>query len=304
MRIAVTGGTGFLGQTLLRHLVSENYEVNAWYRSQESLDRCGPLPDTIRWIPGSLGDTAAVDALLEDADMLVHAALYRPGAGFRGAEGDIEDFVQQNVLGSIQLFEAARRKQIDRTVFVSTCAVHEVILDDRPLDETHPLWPLSHYGAHKAALEKFVHSYGKGMGMNICSLRPTGIYGPRTPIQESKWYSLVQSVVNGDAVTVTRGGKEVHVYDVAAGISTLLSCPEDAMRGESFNCYDRYISDYDVATYVKQASASPATISGDQKTPKHQIETGKLQDCGMHFGGTKLLEAYLDTLIESVQQDC
>ena len=35
---------------------------------------------------------------------------------------------------------------------VSTCAVHEVILDDRPLDQAQPLWPTGHYGAHKAAL--------------------------------------------------------------------------------------------------------------------------------------------------------
>ncbi len=51
-----------------------------------------------------------------------------------------------------------------RFVFISTCAVHDVILADRPLDEAHPLWPKSHYGAHKAALEKFVHSYGLGQG--------------------------------------------------------------------------------------------------------------------------------------------
>jgi nucleoside-diphosphate-sugar epimerase len=49
--------------------------------------------------------------------------------------------------------------------------VHDVILQDRPLDEAHPLWPKSHYGAHKAAIEKFVHSFGLGEGYAICSLR-------------------------------------------------------------------------------------------------------------------------------------
>ena len=37
---------------------------------------------------------------------------------------------------------------MSRFVFISTCAVHDVILDDRPLDEAHPLWPAGHYGAH------------------------------------------------------------------------------------------------------------------------------------------------------------
>ena len=45
---------------------------------------------------------------------------------------------------------------VRRFVFIATCAVHDVILSDRPLDEAHPLWPKSHYGAHKAAIEKFV----------------------------------------------------------------------------------------------------------------------------------------------------
>ena len=48
--------------------------------------------------------------------------------------------------------------------------------------------------AHKAAIEKFVHSYGWGHGYAICALRPTGIYGTALPIEESKWYGLVQAV--------------------------------------------------------------------------------------------------------------
>ena len=71
------------------------------------------------------------------------------------------------------------------------CAVHETILDDRPLDEAHPLWPHSHYGAHKAAIEAFVHSYGRGHGYPICALRPTGIYGLARPARASKWFDLI-----------------------------------------------------------------------------------------------------------------
>src|SRR4029079_2079283 len=100
-------------------------------------------------------------------------------------------------------------------VFISSCAVHDVIVTDRPLDETHPLWPASHYGAHKAAIEKFVHSYGFGQGFPICALRPTGIYGRAHPLSQSRWYELVQKVLRGEAVDCRRGGKEVHASDVA-----------------------------------------------------------------------------------------
>jgi nucleoside-diphosphate-sugar epimerase len=86
------------------------------------------------------------------------------------------EFVQKNVVGTLMLIEAARRVGVSRFVFISTCAVHEKILDDRPLDEAHPLRATSHYGAHKAAIEKFVHSYGLGDGYPICALRPTGVF--------------------------------------------------------------------------------------------------------------------------------
>ena len=73
-------------------------------------------------------------------------------------------FFGVNLTGSLQLFQAAFDAGVPRFVFISTRAVHEVTLDDRPLDEAHPLWPDSHYRAHKAPPEAVVHSYGLGQG--------------------------------------------------------------------------------------------------------------------------------------------
>ena len=116
----------------------------------------------------------------------------------RGSHGDADVFFGVNLTGSLRLFQAAFEAGVPRFVFISTCAVHDVILDDRPLDETHPLWPTSHYGAHKAALEAFVHSYGLGQGWPICALRPTGIYGLAHPPQASRWFDLVGQVLRGE----------------------------------------------------------------------------------------------------------
>jgi hypothetical protein len=92
--------------------------------------------------------------------------------------------------------------------------VHEVILDDRALDEKHPLWPISAYGAHKSAREKFVHSYNLGEGWPICALRPTGIYGLAHPPSASRWFDLVGRVLRKEPMDSARGGKEVHAADV------------------------------------------------------------------------------------------
>jgi nucleoside-diphosphate-sugar epimerase len=111
-----------------------------------------------------------------------------------------EVFFGVNLTGSLQLFDASFAGGVSRFVFISTCAVHDVIIDDRPLDEAHPLRPASHYGAHKAALEAFVHSYGFGQGWPICALRPTGIYGLDRPPQQTRWFDLVGQVVRGERI--------------------------------------------------------------------------------------------------------
>ena len=209
------------------------------------------------------------------------------------------EFVERNVVGSLRLIEAAYTANVGRFVFISTCAVHDRILDDRPLDEKHPLWSASHYGAHKAAIEKFVHSYGIGHGYAICALRPTGVYGIARPMERTKWFDLVQAVIRGESVTCGRGGKEVHAADVARAAGMLLTA--DGIAGEAYNCYDRYVSEWDVATLAKELTKSSNKVLGDQTQPKHQIETGKLRSLGMEFGCDALLRQTIQQLVDAIR---
>ncbi len=298
MRIALTGATGFLGRYVLRRLAGAGHQVRCWTRAGS--DRTG-VEALGEWIPGELGSDAAARDLVAGCDAVVHSALYRPGEAFRGQEGDIVAFCEQNVLGTLRLIKAAMAANVERFVFVSTCAVHEVVLDDRPLDEAHPLWATSHYGAHKAAIEKFVHSYGLGHGYDICALRPTGIYGLAHPASDSRWFELIQAVTRGERVTVARGGKEVHADDVAAAIELLLHAPAERIRGQAFNCYDHYISEYDIAHLAREISGSGAEIVGDQTRPKHEIVTEKLRGLGMRFGGETRMRETIAQLVEAAR---
>ncbi len=301
MQIAVTGATGFLGRYIVKHLVDQGHHCRCWYRPTS--DRSDfPVPDSsVTWLPGNLVDVRASDSLVAGCDAIVHAALERPGAGFMGAEGDIIPFVEANLIGTLRLIEASRAAGVGRFIFISTCAVHDVILSDRPLDETHPLWAKSHYGAHKAAIEAFVHSYGLGRGYPICALRPTGIYGLAHPPQTSKWYDLIATVVRGEDVETRRGGKEVHVADVARAVGVLLNANVEAITGESFNCYDRYTSEYEVATIVQSMTGSAGAIRGVPPSPKNQIATDKLRALGMHFGGLPLLEQTIQAILDTMK---
>ncbi len=298
MQVALTGATGFIGRYTANHLADQGHSLRCWHRApsnREGFDQIGQL----QWIEGDLGNRDSMAALADGCDAVVHAALYRPGMGFRGAEGDLIEFVQKNVVGTLELIEAARRANVGRFVFISTCAVHEKILDDRPLDEAHPLWASSHYGAYKAAVEKFVHSYGLGQGYPICPLRPTGVYGVARPVESSKWYDLVSAVVRGETIECSRGGKEVHAADVAKAVGILLTA--DGIAGEAFNCYDRYVSELDVATLAKELSRSASQVVGDPMQPKHQIVTNKIRALGMQFGGDALLKRTVAEVVEGVR---
>jgi nucleoside-diphosphate-sugar epimerase len=301
MRIAVTGATGFLGRYLLRRFAAAGHTLRCWYRAGSDRSGLEDCAGVIEWLPGELGDPGAVQALVKSVDAVVHAGLARPtGAGFTAsAESDVLAFAQRNVLGSLQPFQAAYAAGVPRFVFISTCAVHDVILDDRPLDEAHPLWPRSHYGAHKAALEAFIHSYGFGAGWPICALRPTGIYGLAHPPEASRWYGLVGQVLRGEPVHTAAGGKEVHAANVARAAELLLQVDAKSTTGQAFNCYDLYVAEQHVAAIAKELTGSPSAIADLNRGPKHQIDTGKIRALGMTFGGEPLLRQTVAGLVEA-----
>ena len=304
MLIAVTGATGFLGRYIVNHLLEQGHACRCWYRSEN--DRGGFVQNGrgIEWLPGRLNDPSATLALVQGVDAVVHSALEH-GRGWSPARDQLLPFVESNIMGSLRLIHEAQNNGVVRFIFISTCAVHDVILDDRPLDEAHPLWPLTPYGAHKAAIEKFVHSFGLPKdpghdGWAICSLRPTGIYGLAHPAEHSRWYNLIRDVAEGKPVDNPSGGKEVHAADVAGAVVTLLNADVSRIAGQSFNCYDLYVSQEEVARIAKAHTGSLSTISKRNNGPKHQIDTNKLRALGVTFGGRPLLEKTIRELADAM----
>lgn len=299
MQVALTGATGFLGRYLVRQLAQAGHHLRCWFRPQSERQGFEPWQDFLTWLPGQLNESEATTALVQGVDAVVHAGLARSGPGrFRASDpATMLPLLEANLMGTLRLMHAARQAGVPRFIFISTCAVHEVILDDRPLDEAHPLWPLSHYGAHKAALEKFVHSYGLGEGWAICALRPTGIYGLDAPAEKSRWFHLVGQVRRGEPISTPAGGKEVHAQDVARATVLLLTADAKAITGQAFNCYDRYIAEQEVARIAKELTGSRSSIADLNRGPKHEIQTRKLRSLGMTFGGAPLLRQTVAELL-------
>ncbi len=296
MKVAITGASGFLGRYLSSELTASGHQCRGLIRPT-SRHLNPKLP--VEWVVGSLEDPIALNDLVEGADAVIHAALDHPGGGFLRTGIDVASFVDRNLIGTIRLIEAAKAAGVGRFVVISSGAVHDEILGDRPLDETHPLWPRTHYGATKAAIEAFVHSYGRGEKFPICALRPTAIYGLADPLSESRSYHLIAAVVRGEDVTCRGGSKQVHAGDVARATQVLLSAK--GVAGEVFHCTDLFVADRDVAMIARTIADSNGKIQGEAPTSRNPISCEKLRNRGMKFGGQTLLEATIEAMVRATE---
>ena len=146
MRIAVTGGTGFVGSRLLAALHQSGHHVRALTRR--------PREDhqEIEWIQGSLEDSAALDRLARGAEALIHVAgvINADAAGFEAG----------NVQGTAAVLAAAKAAGVQRFVHVSSLAAREP--------------DLSRYGGSKARSEALV----RDSRLDFAIVRPPAVYGP------------------------------------------------------------------------------------------------------------------------------
>lgn len=296
MRIAVTGATGFLGRYLIGRLLNDGHQIKAWYRTQPGSPEDH---DRVQWIRGEFGVLEQAHQLVDSVDAVIHAGLARRGPSFLDSGDDPLDYWHRNATGSLQLLEASYQAGVKRFIFISSGAVHDTVLPDRPLDETHPLLPSTLYGACKASVETLVHHYGSSGKMIAVTVRPPSIYGVADPVESSKWFDIVSAVCAGKDVLATGGSKAVHADDVAKAAVMLLE-QDNSIAGETYNCCDRMISDFEVASIAKQVSGSTSVINGQPKTAKHEIVTVKIQSLGMRFGGEPLLKQTITELVSAI----
>lgn len=299
MRIAITGATGFLGRHLIRCGLDRGHQITAWYRDKNRIPRDLGHVD---WIRGELGNPDDAKRLVESVDAVIHSGLARSGPSFLDSGGDPLDYWHRNSTGSLQLLQSAAQAGASRFIFISSGAVHDNVLPDHPLDETHPPRPKTLYGAYKASVESLVHHFGSSGKLCAATIRPPAIYGLNAPPEDSKWYDLVRRICRHEDVQATGGSKTVHAKDVAAATMLVLGQQADTVAGEVFNCCDRMISDYEVATIAKEISGSRSNLGGQAKVAKHQIDTSKIRALGMEFGGDTLLRNTIAELVSAAEK--
>jgi nucleoside-diphosphate-sugar epimerase len=166
------------------------------------------------------------------------------------------------------------------------------------LDELHPLIPDSNYGAYKAAVEAFCHSYFMSKSINTTIFRPVGIYGVNPNLAHSGWYDLIKNIKDGVDVEVVGGGKVVHVEDVAQAIDLAIDNKEAS--GKVYNLVDFYVDNMTIAKVARELSVSKSNINGTPKQPVNTVDNTQSKTLGVHYVGTKGLRRYIQELVKLI----
>ena len=147
LKLAVTGGTGFVGGRLIELALAAGQEIRALTRRPQ------PPRDCVTWVEGALDKAHSLDRLVEGADAVIHVAgvINAPDpAGFEAA----------NVTGTSAVLAAAEKAKVGRFVHVSSLAAREP--------------KLSAYGASKAGSEALISA----SSLPCAIVRPPAVYGP------------------------------------------------------------------------------------------------------------------------------
>ena len=205
MSILVTGGAGFIGSNLLRHLEQEDTEVICVDKLSYASDERN-LPDYVKFYRTDLSDEEAIEHVFEQEnnEQVFHLAAE---SHVDNSINDCKPFVQSNVLGTVNLLQCALEHDVDRFMHISTDEVFGSILSGS-FSETSQYSPRNPYSASKAASDHFVMAYHTTYGLPTIITNCSNNYGPRQH-PEKMIPKTILSIMNGKPVDVYGSGTQV-----------------------------------------------------------------------------------------------
>ncbi len=181
-RVLVTGALGCIGAWVVRHLVADGVPTAVLDVSADAQRMRLIMSDEdiagVQFIIADIADLSAVEEAFRtsQATQVIHlAGLQIPACRANPALG-----ARVNVLGTVNVFEAARRAGLGRVVYASSIAVYGPAEEypTLPVPDDAPLHPSTHYGVYKQANEGTARIYWQDHGLSSVGLRPYVVYGP------------------------------------------------------------------------------------------------------------------------------
>ncbi|MBW2528509.1 MAG: NAD-dependent epimerase/dehydratase family protein [Deltaproteobacteria bacterium] len=237
--IIVTGAAGFIGSHTVEALCGRGDAVvgmdsfSDYYSPARKRANLGEVrsglasADAFRFVEGDVRSAETVGALLSEGsvDAVVHLAAM---GGVRTSVERPVDYLDVNLMGTLNVLEQCRRHGVEHVVFASTSSVYGATTR-LPFVESDPCdRPLAPYPASKRAAELIGHSYCHVHGMHFTALRFFTVYGPRGR-PDMMPYKILAHLLLGEEVTLYGDGRMVrdwtYVKDIAAGIAQAVDRP-------------------------------------------------------------------------------
>lgn len=259
MKIAVTGGSGFLAQYVIRLLNPiEDYQVVSIGRTD--------INDSIFDIEHRVTDytVSSLKGVLSEIDCVVHLAAKR------GGKGHIDQF-QENAIITQNLYEACHEKNISNIVYASSISVYS---DDEPLPwiETQVTKPVNIYGISKLSGELIGDIYTREYGMKVKNLRFAHLFGCNEPNDYMINKFMRQAFNKEELVLYSKDNiKREFLYTKDAALAILCSIKKEESSG-SFNIGSgEKLTNYEVAVAINRAFQNEGNlyIKSNEVSTKH-----------------------------------
>jgi UDP-glucose 4-epimerase len=239
VRVLVTGGAGFIGSTLVDHLLATGHQVHVV--DNLSRGQRGNLADAAKSPDFGLHELDINDPAFADVcvraqpEVICHLAAQIDVR--RSVAEPVED-ATQNVLGTINVAEAARKAGVRKIVFASSGGSIYGTPDELPVAETTPVNPMSPYAVSKVSGELYLNAFRQLYGLECTHLALANVYGPRQdPHGEAGVIAIFARLLlsGGPTKIFGDGGNTrdyVYVGDVASAFSAAMGA---AGNGRRFN---------------------------------------------------------------------
>lgn len=235
--ILVTGCAGFIGFHVSRRLLEQGYRVigldnlNPFYDEGLKAARLSILRERseFKFVKGDIADRPWVEEILcQDIGPVIHLAAQ---AGVRHSLKDPHVYAQSNVIGFINLIEAARKARIPHLVFASSSSVYGNNQKIPFSEKDNVDHPISLYAATKKSNELIAHVYAHLYQLPVTGLRFFTVYGPWGR-PDMAIFKFCKAILEGTAIEVYNEGKMLrdftYIDDVVEGVVRVMERSPDS----------------------------------------------------------------------------
>ena len=277
MNILITGA-GLIGAHAARHAVDAGNKVVLYDLSpnrnyiQEIVGK-----DRVEVVAADIRDLPALLSALERfaVDTLVHTA------GLIGSRVQENSYTgtTNNILGTINVLEAARLRQLRRVVYISTFGVYDRSkIDDSVVRESHPIGGHNLYATTKVCSEHLVHAYAALYKLDTAILRPGGVFGRGFYVGGSTvgkiMRDLALNTIKGEPITLDAGtyGLNEYAYGKDVGLAVFLACQKENLKQRIYNAGTGVVTGpEELAQVVRELSPNiKVTVSGTVKADRNK----------------------------------